>query len=61
MLLSEYDRQKSTKGSILADDLAHQPMEKYQLMKFDFPDKDAMVIKKDETPSLYEGPELGEW
>lgn len=61
MLLSEYDTQKAIKGSILAYDLAHQPMKKYQLMKFNLPNKDAMVIKKDETRSLYEGPELGEW
>ena len=39
MILTEYDiqytTQKSTKGSVLVDHLAHQPMEDdYQLMKF---------------------------
>ena len=48
MLLSEYDiqyvTQKSIKGSILADHLAHQPLPEYQPMKSDFPDEDVMVI-----------------
>src|SRR3954462_5075051 len=42
MLLSEYDiqyvTQKAIKGSVLADHLAHHPLEEYQSMKFDFPD-----------------------
>src|SRR3954466_2719325 len=41
MLLSEYDiqyvTQKAIKGSVLAEHLAHQPLEEYQSMKFDFP------------------------
>lgn len=32
-------------------------MEEYQPMKFDFPDKNFIVIKEDETPSLDGGPE----
>ena len=48
MLLSEYDiqyvTQKAIKGSILADHLAHQPLEEYQSMKFDFPDEDVMNL-----------------
>ena len=47
MLLSEYDieyhTQKAIKGSILADHLAHQPIEDYQSIKFDFPDEDVPV------------------
>jgi len=43
MLLSEYDieyrTQKAIKGSIFADHLAHQPIEDYQPIKFDFPDE----------------------
>ena len=49
MLLSEYDieyhTQKAIKGSILADHLAHQPIEDYQSIKFDFPDEDVMYLK----------------
>ena len=48
MLLSEYDiqyvTQKAIKGRILADYLAHQPLEEYQTMKFDFPDEDVMKL-----------------
>src|SRR3954470_15950016 len=58
MLLSEYDIQyvthKAIKGSVLADHLAHQPLEEYQSMKFDFPDED--IMKLDDN----EGPEPGE-
>lgn len=64
MLLSEYDiqyvSQKAIKGSILADHLAHQPMENYQPLKFDFPYEDIMVVKDYEIPGPDEGPELGE-
>lgn len=41
----QYVTQKAIKGSVLADYLAHQPMEDYQPSKFDFPNKDIMVIK----------------
>lgn len=48
MLLTEYDilyvTQKEIKGSMLADHLAHQPLEEYQSMMFDFPDEDIMLI-----------------
>ncbi|XP_050908050.1 uncharacterized protein LOC127121638 [Lathyrus oleraceus] len=63
MLLTEYDiqyvTQKATKGSVLADHLAHRPMEDYQPIQFDFPDEDVMVIKYCETPGPDEGPEPG--
>ena len=43
MLLFEYDieyrSQKAIKGSVLADHLAHQPIEDYQSVQYDFPDK----------------------
>lgn len=61
MLLSEYDiqyvTQKAIKGSILSEYLAHQPIEDYQLIKFDFPDEDVMTIKEASGPE--EGPEPG--
>ena len=63
MLLSEYDieyhTQKAIKGSILADHLAHQPIDDYQSIKFDFPDEDVMYLKaKDcEEPLPEEGPD----
>ena len=48
MLLSEYDiqyvTQKAIKGSILVDHIAHQPLEEYEPMKFDFPDEDIMKL-----------------
>ncbi|XP_050908724.1 uncharacterized protein LOC127122427 [Lathyrus oleraceus] len=61
MLLSEYDieyhTKKGIKGSILDDHLAHQPMDDYQSIQFDFP-TDVMYLKaKDyDEPSPSEGP-----
>ncbi|XP_050896194.1 uncharacterized protein LOC127102920 [Lathyrus oleraceus] len=50
MILIEYDIQyttkKTIKSSIVVDYLAHQPIEDYQQMKFDFPDKDMLFIKE---------------
>jgi len=63
MLLSEYDivyrTQKAIKGSILADYLAHQPVDDYQQIKFDFPDEEIMYMKmKDcDEPLFGEGPD----
>ncbi|GAU51810.1 hypothetical protein TSUD_415980 [Trifolium subterraneum] len=63
MLLSEYDieyrTQKAIKGSILADHLAHQPVEDYQPIKFDFPDEEIIYLKmKDcDEPVFGEGPD----
>ena len=49
MLLSEYDIeyhiQKAIKSSVLADYLAHQPVDDYQSVKYDFPDEDVMFLK----------------
>ena len=48
MILTEYDiqyiTQKAIKGSVLADHLAHQAVEDYQSMKFEFPDEDIMMV-----------------
>ena len=48
MILSEYDIQymtlKAIKGSILADHLAHQDVDDYQSMNFDFPDENIMLV-----------------
>ena len=42
MLLSEYDieyhTQKAIKSSVLADYLAHQPVENHQSVEYEFPD-----------------------
>ena len=65
MLLSEYDieyhAQKVVKGSILADHLAHQPLDNHESISFDFPDEDVMYLKmKDHNEPLPdEGPEPG--
>ena len=49
MLLYEYDieyrTQKAIKSSVLADYLAHQPVDDYQSVKYDFPDEDVMFLK----------------
>ncbi|XP_050890347.1 uncharacterized protein LOC127095743 [Lathyrus oleraceus] len=62
MLLSEYDieyhTQNTIKGSILVDHLAHQPIDDYQSIQFNFPDEDVMYLKaKDcDEPLPSEGP-----
>ncbi|GAU31738.1 hypothetical protein TSUD_146250 [Trifolium subterraneum] len=63
MLLSKYDieyrTQKAIKGSILADHLAHQPVEDCQPIKFDFPDEEIMYLKMKDCDELVfgEGPD----
>ena len=65
MMLSEYDieyrSQKPIKGSVLADHLAHQPIEDYQSVQYDFPDEEILYLKEKDCaePLLEEGPELG--
>ncbi|XP_050895716.1 uncharacterized protein LOC127102387 [Lathyrus oleraceus] len=63
MLLSENDIQyishKVIKGSVLSNYLAHQPVEEYQPLEFDFPDEDIMAIKDYEIPGPKEGPKSG--
>ena len=48
MLLSEYDieyrSQKAIKGSVLADHLAHQPIEDYQSVQYDFHDEEILYL-----------------
>ena len=68
MLLSEYDivyrTQKAVNGSILADHLAHQPVDDYQQIKFDFSNEEIMYLKmKDcDEPLFGEGPDpWSEW
>ncbi|XP_050918502.1 uncharacterized protein LOC127135921 [Lathyrus oleraceus] len=59
MALTEYDiqhaTQKAIKGNVLSDYLAHQPIEDYQPMKFDFPNEDIVFIRDCNIP----GPEPG--
>ena len=61
MILTEYDiqytTQKAIKGSVLTDHLAHQAVEDYQSMKFDFPDEDIMEVDNCEGIIPYDGPE----
>lgn len=63
MILTEYDiqyvTQKAIKGSVLSDYLAHQPVEDYQPMKFEFPYEDIMIVKSSEDPMLEKGHEPG--
>ena len=51
MLLSEYDieyrPQKAIKGSILADHLAHQPIEDHQSVQYDFPDEEILYFENE--------------
>lgn len=44
---------------MLAYYLAHQLMEDYQCIRFNFPNEDVMVIRDCETPGPDEGPESG--
>ena len=63
MVLNEYDiqytTQKSIKGSVLADHLAHLAVDDYQSMNFEFPDENIMLVTNCEEPGLDEGPEEG--
>lgn len=43
---------KAIKGGLLFDYLAHQPVNDYEWLKFDFPDEDIMEIKDYEILSL---------
>ena len=48
MVLKEYDIQFTThkviKGSVLEDHLAHQVLDDYQSMNFEFPDENIMLV-----------------
>ena len=61
MILTEYDiqytTQKEIKGSLLVDHLAHQEVDVYQSMNFEFPDENIMVVIDCEVPGPDEGPE----
>ncbi|XP_050919060.1 uncharacterized protein LOC127136556 [Lathyrus oleraceus] len=65
MLLSEYDIEyhtlKAIKGSVLADHLAHQPIDDYESINFEFPDEDVMYLKAEDCNETLpnEGPEPG--
>jgi hypothetical protein len=55
--------QKAIKESVLSDYLAHLPVEGYQLLRFEFLDKDIMFIRDFTMPGSEirseEGPEPG--
>ena len=63
MILIEYDiqytTQKAIKDSVLDDHRAHQDMEDYQSMKFEFPDEDIMMVNNCEELRPYDEPEQG--
>ena len=63
MILTEYDiqytTQKAIKGSILADNLAHQAVDDYQSMNFEFPDENIMLVTDYKELGPNEGPEEG--
>ena len=52
MLLSEYDieyhAQKAIKERVIADHLAHQPIDDQESVKYVFPDEDVMYLKMKE-------------
>src|SRR3954469_21801587 len=50
---------KGNKRECTGEHLAHQPIEEYQSMKFDFPDEDIMLVRDYEIPGPEEGPEPG--
>lgn len=61
MALIEYNiqhvTQKAIKGNMFSNYLAHQALEDYQPMRFDFLDEDIMFIKDCNILGLEEGPE----
>src|ERR1044072_3061835 len=63
MILTEYDIQynthKASKGSGVADRLAHQAIDDYQSVQFEFPDEDVLLVTNYEEPGPDEGPEPG--
>ena len=63
MILTEYDiqytNQKAIKGSVLADHLAHQAVDDYQSMNFDFPDENIMLVTGCAKLRPYDGLEQG--
>ncbi|XP_058741390.1 uncharacterized protein LOC131613761 [Vicia villosa] len=64
MILTEYDiqytTQKAIKSSVIADYLAHQPVDDYQSMHFEFPDENIMcVAETSNSQDQEEGPEPG--
>ncbi|XP_050896093.1 uncharacterized protein LOC127102805 [Lathyrus oleraceus] len=65
MLLSEYNieyrTQEVVKGSIFENHLAHQPINDYQSIRFDFLDEDVMYLKAKDYDEQFpeEGPKPG--
>src|SRR3954462_8435381 len=63
MILTEYDiqytSQKAIKGSVVADHLAHQAVDDYQALNFDFPDEDIMLVNDYRQPGPENGPKPG--
>ncbi|XP_058775661.1 uncharacterized protein LOC131649933 [Vicia villosa] len=54
------DGKKAIKSSVIADYLAHQPVDDYQSMQFEFPDENIMcVAETSDSRDQEEGPEPG--
>ena len=56
MVLTKYDMQYTTqkeiKVSVLVDHLAHQAVDDYQSLTFEFPDENIMLVTDYEEPGL---------
>ena len=50
---------EGNKLSVLEDHLAHQAVDDYQSMNFEFLDENIMLVTDYEEPGPYEGPLLG--
>ena len=63
IILTEYDiqytTQKSIKGSVWADQVAHQVVDDYQSMNFEFLDENIILVTDCKKSGLYDGPEQG--
>ena len=58
-MVSQYTTLNFFLSSVLEDHLAHQAVDDYQSMNFEFPDEDIMVVTDCEVPGPDEGPEEG--
>ena len=55
----QYTTQKAIKGSVLVDHLAHQAVDDYQSMNFEFPDENIILVTDREEIGPDEGLEKG--
>ena len=55
----QYTTQKAIKWIVLENHLAHQVVDDYRSMNFEFSNENIMLITDCERPGPYEGPEQG--